>query len=62
MVKPFGVMCPMFNYFGQLQNIAMDDRSHMDGLKKVYLQRKLLLENFSILKNNINFAKVDQVW
>jgi hypothetical protein len=40
----------------------MDDRSHMDGLKKIYLQRKLLLENFSILKNNINFAKVAQVW
>jgi len=21
----------IFNYFGQLQNIVMDDRSHMDG-------------------------------
>jgi hypothetical protein len=40
----------------------MDDRSHMDGFKIFILQRKLVLENFSILKNNINFAKVAQVW
>jgi hypothetical protein len=40
MVKPFGVMCPMFNYFGQLQNIEMDDRSHMDGFKKALFSKE----------------------
>jgi len=39
MVKPFEVMCPMFNYFGQLQNLAMDDRSHMDRFKKALFSR-----------------------
>jgi len=61
MVKPFEVMCPMFNYFGQLQNLAMDDRSHMDRFKKALFSRGNYFLEISAFFN-INFAKVAQVW
>jgi len=43
----------MFNYFGQLQNKEMDDRSHMDGFKKALFSKENYFLKISAFKKII---------